>query len=194
MHIKVNDSMEPIQTERLLVRDFNENDWQSVHDYASDPEVVRYMEWGPNTEEETKNFIQRTIPSQKEQPRQKYTLAIILRDDTELIGSGGIKVSNPNNLEAEVGYCLNRQFWGRGYATEVGKALLRFGFEKLNLHRIFATSDPENKASVHVLENIGMNREGRLREHKWIKGTWCDSYLYAILDREWTTMRMGDSE
>lgn len=173
-----------IRTKRLILRDFNETDWQAVHGYASDPEVVRYMDWGPNTEEETKVFIRRSISHQKEKPRRNYTLAIILKAEDRLIGSCGLHVANPDNREGWLGYCLNRHFWGQGYATETAKALLRFGFQQLGLHRIYATCDPANIASVHVLEKIGMQREGHLREHKWAKGRWRDSLLYAILDSE----------
>jgi RimJ/RimL family protein N-acetyltransferase len=60
--------MEIFQTKRLILREFKEADWKPVHSYASDPEVVRYVDWGPNTVEETQNFIQRAITTQKEQP------------------------------------------------------------------------------------------------------------------------------
>jgi RimJ/RimL family protein N-acetyltransferase len=177
--------MEVTRTKRLILRDFEEADWEAVHSYGSDLEVVRYMDWGPNTEEDTQKFIQRAIASQKEQPRRIYTLAIVLKPKNKLIGGCGIYVSNPENREGWIGYCLNRNFWGQGYATETAKALLKFGFGQLNLHRIFATCDPANIASAHVLEKIGMQREGHFREHKWAKGKWRGSLLYAILDYEW---------
>lgn len=177
--------MKAIQTERLELRDFSETDWKAVHAYASDLEVVRFMDWGPNTEEESRNFIQRTITHQKEHPRTNYSLAIIHKADDKLIGGCGIYVTNPENREGYIGYCLNRNFWRRGFATETAKALLKFGFEQLNLHRIFATCDPANVASKHVLEKIGMRLEGHFREHKWAKEKWRDSLFYAILDHEW---------
>jgi ribosomal-protein-alanine N-acetyltransferase len=180
------ESMQAIQTERLTLREFREEDWKSAHDYASDPQVVRYMEWGPNTEEESKNFIQRALANQNEQPRKNFTLAIILKATNKLIGGCGIYVSNPANQEGYIGYVLNRKFWRQGYATEAAQALLKFGFNQLKLHRIFATCDPENIASAHVMEKIGMQQEGHIREHKWAKGKWRDSLLYAILDHEWT--------
>ena len=183
--------MEVTRTERLLLRDLMEADWHSVHWYASDPEVVRYMNWGPNTEEETKGFIQRALAGQKEKPRRNYTVAIVLRDENKLIGGCSICVSNPDNREGWIGYCLNRYFWGKGYATETANGLVDFGFDKLSLHRIFATCDPANTASAHVLEKIGMEREGRLREHTWARGKWRDSLLYAILDHERVHVRSG---
>jgi RimJ/RimL family protein N-acetyltransferase len=177
--------MDIIRAERLVLRDFEESDWKAVHSYGSDVEVVRYMDWGPNTEEDSKKFIQRALTSQKEQPRKTYTLAIILKPENKLIGGCGIYISDPENQEGWIGYCLNRDFWGQGYATETAISLVKFGFSQLNLHRIFATCDPANIASARVLEKTGMQCEGRFREHKWAKGKWRDSLLYAILDHEW---------
>ena len=177
--------MKAIETERLLLRDLVTGDRHAVHEYASDPEVVRFMDWGPNTKDETDEFIKRSISTQNEKPRRNFTLAIILKNTGELIGSCGIHVSNPENREGWLGYCLNRNFWGRGYATETARGLVKFGFAKLDLHRLFATCDPENSASAHVLEKSGMKREGHLREHKWSKGKWRNSYIYAILQQDW---------
>lgn len=177
--------MEVIGTERLVLRDFEEADWKLVHDYASDPEVVRYMPWGPNTVEDTKNFIRRAIAYPQEQPRRSYSLAVVLASQNVLIGGCGIYVSNPDEREGYIGYVFNRNYWRQGYATETAKALLTFGFNQLNLHRIFATCDPANTASARVLEKIGMQLEGHFREHKWVKGRWVDSLQYAILDHEW---------
>jgi len=184
------ESVEVIQTSRLLLRDLQESDWQAVHAYASDPEVVRYMEWGPNTEAETTNFIQQSIAGRNEEPRRNYTLAVVLKAENQLIGGCGIHVSAPDSREGWIGYCLNRRFWGQGYATETAKALLAFGFGHLNLHRIFATCDPGNIGSVRILEKIGMQRERHLRESKWAKGKWRDSLLYAILDYEWKRLEI----
>jgi len=176
--------MVTIKTQRILLRELKETDGKAVLEYASDPEVVRYMDWGPNSKEETEAFIQRSLDAQNERPRLHHTLAITLIVNQMLIGSCGINVSNPDNREGWIGYCLNKLFWNEGYATETVRALLDFGFGELNLHRIFATCDPANLASARVLEKAGMKREGHLREHKWAKGKWRDSYLYAIVHPE----------
>jgi ribosomal-protein-alanine N-acetyltransferase len=114
--------MKAIKTERLLLRDLVAGDQQAVHEYGSDPEVVRFMDWGPNTEDETIEFIKRSISAQNEKPRRSFTLAIMLKDIGRLIGSCGIEVSNPGNREGWLGYCLNRNYWGKGYATAVCRA------------------------------------------------------------------------
>lgn len=176
-------------TRRLMLRDFEKGDWKSVHDYASDPEVVRYVDFGPNSDEESRIFTQKALDQQNEKPRKNFTLAIVLRAQNALIGGCGIYVSNPDNREGYVGYVLNRNFWGQGYATKTAQALLEFGFDKLRLHRIFATCDAENVASAHVLQKIGMQQEDHFRENGLVKGRWRDSLLYAILDHEWANLR-----
>lgn len=183
-------SKENIYTRRLLLRDLRKSDLHAVHEYASVSEVVRYMDWGPSSLEESKAFIRRAMETGKEQPRRHYTLAVTLRRRPRLIGSCGITVSNPENREGWIGYCLNKCFWDRGYGTEVARALVDFGFKQLSLHRVFATCDPANAASSRVLEKAGMRREGHIRQHKWVKMQWRDSYLYAVLEEEWGRSRL----
>ena len=174
-----------LKTERLTLREFESSDWRAVHEYGADPEVVRYMQWGPNTEKETQDFVRRAMVHQREQPRRHYGLAVVLQAEDRLIWGCGLTVSAPEYRGGWIGYCFNRSFWGHGYATEAARVLLWFGFNRLRLHRIFAACDPVNAASARVLEKVGMRREGHLVEHQCQKGRWRDSYLYAILEREW---------
>ncbi|SKC79277.1 GNAT family N-acetyltransferase [Maledivibacter halophilus] len=174
-----------IETSRLFIRDFVKEDWESVHTYASREDVVRFMEWGPNSKEETKNFISRAIDFQQQNLRVNYDLAVILKETGELIGGGAINICNRKHKEGFIGYCFNPMYWRKGYGTETAEGLLNFGFNKLNLHRIYATCDINNIGSAKVLENIGMKREGHLRQNKWIRDRWRDSYLYSILEGEY---------
>jgi len=174
-----------LATEPLLLRDFIEDDWQAVHEYAVDPEVVRFMDWGPNTEQQTKDFIARTIGHRQEEPRRAFELAVVLKDSNRLIGGCGLRISRPEHHCGDIGYIFNRQFWGHGYATEASRAIVRFGFEQCGLHRIFATCDAQNAGSAHVLEKLGMRREGHFLHDKWQREQWRDSFLYAILVDEW---------
>lgn len=169
------------QTKRLLLRDIERTDWQQISEYACDPDVFRHMLWGPHTIDETKSFIARAIAHQSDEPRLDYIFAIIELQKGKLIGNCWIHITSLTHKEGRIGYCLNKTFWGKGYGTEVAKALVEFGFSKLCLHRVFATCDPENTASAHVLEKVGMKYEGHLKQHKWTKGRWRDSLLYAIL-------------
>jgi len=177
-----------LRTDRLLLRAFAEDDWRAVHEYACDPEVVRYMPWGPNTEEQTREFNRLRLQAQEAPDGSEHCFAVVLRAEGRLIGGCNITLSdNPDNREAWIGYCLNRRYWGQGYGTEVARALIAFGFGSLGLHRIFATCDPRNIGSWRVMEKVGMQREGRLRGHKWQRGQWRDSFLYGTLEDEWQT-------
>ncbi|MEN8173053.1 MAG: GNAT family protein [Chloroflexota bacterium] len=174
-----------LKTNRLILREYSRSDIESVHAYAKDPEVVSFMTWGPNTIDQTQSFIELTIAQQGELPRLHYHFAVVQADTKIIIGGCGIHFQSDNLQIAYIGYTFNRYFWGHGFASESAKCLLQFGFEEHNANRIWATCDPENTASARVLEKVGMQREGRLREHKWHKGAWRDSYLYAILAHEW---------
>src|SRR5690349_7078806 len=89
----------PIQTERLVLRDFVEQDWRAVHRYASDPQVVRYMDWGPNAEAETHRYIDQVIASQQASPRYAFDLAVTLKVDGRLIGGCGFHAADPHSYE-----------------------------------------------------------------------------------------------
>jgi len=156
-----------------------------VHEYASDPEVVKYMPFGPNTEEETREFISRNLKNQQERPRTEYGLGIILKDEDRLIGACGIH--GVTEIQASIGYILARKHWGHGYATEAARALVDHAFSELGVHRVYASCDPRNHASIRVLEKVGMSLEGRLRENMIIHGEYRDSLIFGILVDEWRT-------
>jgi [ribosomal protein S5]-alanine N-acetyltransferase len=174
----------PIKTKRFLLRDFQAEDWTAVHMYAADPDVVQYMDWGPNSEDETKKFIDLAIKSSQFKPRMDFELAIIDSDTNELIGGAGIHIANAQHRAGWMGYCLNKKYWGKGFATEAATALLSFGFTQLGLHRIYAAVFPGNTASANVLKKIGMCHEGRFRDHRFVRGAWRDSDLHAILESD----------
>jgi RimJ/RimL family protein N-acetyltransferase len=174
-----------ITTERLVLREFVEGDWPVVLAYQTDPRYLRFYGWTGRTAYDVRDFVQMFIDQQQEQPRRKHQLAITLKPNRQLIGNVGIRRKNADDWEADIGYELAPEHWGRGYATEAARAILAFGFDDLKLHRVWAWCIAENTASVRVLEKIGMRLEGRLRENEWIKNRWYDSLVYAILDREW---------
>ncbi len=176
-----------LTTPRLLLREFRESDWQAVLEYQRDPLYLRYNPWTHRTEADARNSVRMFIAWQAEQPRTKFQFAIILKEQARLIGNCGIRMRGLDAHEADIGYELDSRYWGQGYATEAARALLAFGFGELRLHRIWAYCIAENVASARVLQKIGMQREGRLREKEWMKSRWWDTLVYAILDHEWQT-------
>jgi ribosomal-protein-alanine N-acetyltransferase len=180
-----------LETSRLALRELRVDDARAVNAYASDPEVVRYLDWGPSTLEDTERFLATARAARDAVPRTAYHLAVVLRSTGRLIGGCRIEVRRPADRGGDIGYAFDRYAWGRGYATEATRALLEFGFDSLELHRIWATCDVRNRASARVLEKLGMRREGHLRQTTRPKGEWRDSYLYAILDPEWREQSSG---
>ena len=175
-----------IETERLVLREFLRDDWEKVHEYAVDPEVYHYMPWGPNSKDETSDFVERAITSRRRNPRLHFELAITLRGTGRLIGGGGIRAVDEGFRSADMGYCLRRDAWGVGFATETAAGLIGFGFEQLRVHRIWATCDTRNVRSAHVLEKVGMELEGTMRDDTWLRGQWRSSRLYSVLESEWS--------
>jgi RimJ/RimL family protein N-acetyltransferase len=175
-----------LQTERLILRPFTQDDFAAVHSYASCADNVSYMVWGPNTEEQTHGFIHMAISKAGETPCTNYQYAAVRKETDELIGACNLALFGD---EAEIGWILHRDFWKQGFGTEMGKAMLRFGFDELNLRRIVAHCDAENYGSYRIMEKIGMRREGlfiegrpanKLSDHKY-----SDELSYAILKSEW---------
>jgi [ribosomal protein S5]-alanine N-acetyltransferase len=174
-----------INTGRLILRDFEAADWPAVHKYAMDAEVVRFQQWGPNSEAETREFINQVIAQRQAVPRLHYELAITLASSARLIGGCGIHITHLLNREGDLRCFLNSAYWNQGFAIETTRALLKFGFQSLKLHRLFATCAPANTYSERVLISAGMIKEGYIREHKLVKGHWRDSFLYSILEQEY---------
>jgi RimJ/RimL family protein N-acetyltransferase len=178
--------MHSLETNALILRKFAESDFAAVQSYSNCKENLIYMPWGPNSDEETRAFIRRTIQEDEENPIKDHTYAVTLKDSGKLIGGCDMHV---NSGEASLGWVLHRDYWKRGYGTELGKALLKYGFEELNLHRITARCDVENYGSFRVMEKIGMRREGLFIEgrpaHKMSDRQYSDELYYAIVKDEW---------
>jgi RimJ/RimL family protein N-acetyltransferase len=176
----------PLTTERLVLREFTDRDEAAVHAYAGDPEVTRYTPWGPNTPEETREFLRRAAVDQTAVPRMDFGLAITLADGPdEALGAVGLHIRDEARETAEIGYCLRRDMWGRGLVAEAAQAVVDAGFRQLRLHRIWASCDARNAGSWRVMERIGLRREARLIQDRRIKGEWRDTLIYAILAEAW---------
>jgi ribosomal-protein-alanine N-acetyltransferase len=179
------DKLTKLVTDRLLLREFVEDDWRAVLAYQSEAQYLKYSPWTHRTAEEVQDFVRGFIDWQGERPRTKYQLAITLRVEGRLIGNCGIRIETADSRQANIGYEIAPGYWGEGYATEAARAMVAFGFGELRLHRIWARCVAENVASYRVLEKVGMRREGRLREQECMKGQWRDTLVYGILDHEW---------
>ncbi len=174
-----------LATERLILREFRESDCPDVLAYQSDPLYLRYTEWTERTLESVRNFVRVFIDQQQEQPRTKYQLAIILKSTRQLIGNCGLRMESPDAREADIGCELSPKRWGQGYAAEAVRVIIAFGFTELHLHRIWARCIADNIGAVRVLQKVGMQQEGRLRDKEYFRRRWWDSLIFSILEDEW---------
>jgi [ribosomal protein S5]-alanine N-acetyltransferase len=173
--------IDTIETQRLRLRSFQRNDWPAVYDYTSDPAVMVYIPEGPFTPAQAQAFVADNMGA------HARAVAVLCKTANRLIGH---LVFHPwfAPQTYEIGWVFHRASHGQGYATEAAVALLHYGFSVLHLHRIIATSQPENVASWRVMEKLGMRREAHFR--KCIRrpdNQWWDEYVYALLAEEWCT-------
>lgn len=174
--------------QRVALREFEARDEEPLHAIASDPEVTRFTDWGPNAPADTRAFLA-TAMAQAESPgfRVAYHLAADDKETGGLVGSVGLDVDSQTHARAEVGFVFGRAHWGHGYAGDALRVLLDFAFGELGMHRVAATCHPDNEACGHVLERAGMRLEGRLRDHMLVRGQWRDSLVYARLATDFPT-------
>lgn len=112
-------------------------------------------------------------------------VAIESISDKAFVGWCTFNEWNPNFRSASLGYCLHQAAWGRGYATEAARALLQWAFDTLEVNRIQSEADSRNVASARVLEKLGFELEGTLREDCIVNGDVSDSWVYGLLRRDW---------
>ena len=178
-----------LETTRLRLRHFTDTDLQAFMSYRNDPEVARYQSWEGISEPEANAFIQEQKKVQPGVPGQGFQIAIELKETNVLIGDCYFTINELDHRQAEIGFTLSREYQGYGFATEAVSYFLNYAFLTFDLHRIIATTDCENAASVALLERLGMRREGHFLQNVWFKGKWGDEYLYAVLKEEWLRKR-----
>ncbi|TYS64882.1 GNAT family N-acetyltransferase [Bacillus infantis] len=166
-----------IETERLIIRDFQEEDWREVYTYTSDAQVMEYMPEGVFNQEAAMKFVRENMIEARNYP-------VIVKENSQLAGH---IVFHPyfGTHTYEIGWVMNPHFQNRGLASEAASAVLKHGFEQKNLHRIIATCQPENIASYKVMGRIGLRREGFFKKCIPHGEGWRDEYYYAILGEEW---------
>ncbi|HHX59193.1 MAG TPA: GNAT family N-acetyltransferase [Epulopiscium sp.] len=173
--------MKTIYTERLIIRNFTENDGEDLYEYLGDEEVVRYEPYKPFSLQQSKTEAIRRAGD-------KNFLAVALRNG-KLIGN--LYFAKGDFETWEIGYVFNRDYWNQGYAVESANELINYIFEKENAWRIMAMCDPMNKSSWKLLERLGFRREGHLLKNVYFfkdeygKPIWKDTYEYGILKEEY---------
>lgn len=177
-----------LTTDRLLLRPLGEADEPALFALFSHPQVMRYWSspaWTSPAQAHQLVAFDHAAMARGEHLR----LGLELRQGRALVGTCTLFNGHAASRRAELGYSLAPAHWGRGLMHEALGALLRHGFETLQLHRVEADVDPRNHASARVLERLGFVREGLARERWIVAGELSDSALYGLLHRDWAALR-----
>ncbi|MES2614924.1 MAG: GNAT family protein [Bdellovibrionota bacterium] len=175
-----------LETKRLLLRPFCDDDCHDLHGWASSINVTRQVNWDRHRNlDETREFIR--IIKELSERNSLIFMAVELKSTKQAIGSVGIfQRSDLSRYTLELGYCLGEQWWGSGYILEASLAIVDYGFLTMHyLERVEANCVVENHASRRIMEKIGMQREGVLRNFFEKDGKMHNSYMYSVLRQEW---------
>jgi len=177
-----------LETERFLLRPLTPDDAATVAQLAGSREIAHTTISIPHpcSEEQARAWI--AAHSGHSAAGNEMVFGVVLKEDAHLIGTVGLRDVNLEHSQAELGFWIGVPFWGRGYATEAARHVIRYAFEQMKLNRVYAHHMVRNPASGQVLEKLGMLREGLLRQRvrKW--GVFEDVVLMAILHEDWTQM------
>ncbi|HEY6978063.1 MAG TPA: GNAT family protein [Chitinophagaceae bacterium] len=171
-------------TKRLKLRRIQLSDVPSLLKYVNNKKISDQILNIPFPYQEEDAIYRLNFIIQGFQNKDRYVFAITLKDENELIGEIGLHIEKDNN-NAQFGYWVAEPFWGKGIATEATAAILKFGFEKLNLHKIYATHYPGNKASGKVMLNNKMIKEAELKDHYKINNRYRSVIQYRLTKQEY---------
>ncbi len=180
----------PITTPRLALREFVRSDFDAIHAFSADPRVTKFLFFGPRDEDGTADYLDGLLASQQEVPRMRFELAVEESATRRVIGACDISFIERNVVD--LGYMLGIADWGKGYATEISLALVDAAFFNLRAERIISTVDVNNRASIRVLEKIGMRWEAVYRKHRRAKNRWWDCHLFVLPREVWELSRSRD--
>ena len=175
---KAPDNAVILETTRLILRPFAPGDFEAAQSWAGNPANTRYMAWGPNSEEQTREFLASAKPGRD--------FAVVLKESGSVIGSCGV-YPDSSGYFGNLGWILHMDYWQKGYGTELAGELIRYGFEDLKLQRLQAPCAAVNYGSYRVMERNGMRREALHVKAFWarVDKEWIDEAWYAILAEEY---------
>ncbi len=170
-----------LETERLILRRYSLQDAPAMYaNWASDPEVTRFLTWPPHASVEVSLQVLRQWEKSYESA-DTYHWALELKRTGEVIGDLAVMRVDESVAEAELGWCMGRRWWGKGLMPEAGRAVLGYLFRQAGFNRVCAKHDVENPKSGRVMQKLGMQREGMHRQAAINNRGLVDVVVYAIL-------------
>lgn len=174
-----------IETERLILRRFQYSDNEAMRKYWISDEKIQSMYSEPvyRTKEEVKELLDKYIGSYAKE--DYYRWAIISKESDECIGQIAYFLVDNKNHFAEIEYCIGSAFQCKGFATEATKAVIAYGFENMNLHKVQICTKTINIPSKRVIEKCGFTYEGTLRDYFFMDGNYVGRLYFSILKNEY---------
>ena len=173
-----------IETERLILRKMMVSDADDMYEYSCKSEVTKYLLWSPHPDRYyTIDYLK--FIGKRYKLGEFYDWAVIEKESGKMIGTCGFAKIDMQNRSAEIGYVLNPDFWGKGYATEMVGRVIDFGFRKVKLNRLECRYMVENVQSRRVMEKNGMTFEGVHRGYLYVKEKYRDIGFCAILREDY---------
>jgi len=174
-------------TKRLCIRPVRLDDKDALFKYRSDPDTFKYLSFVPIEISDVEIFIKNSAKNINVTGTW-FQLVILLKESNSLIGDIGLHFldSDPENKQVEIGYTLNSVFRNNGYAKEALTEIIDYLFQSLNKHRITASIDPTNEASIKLIEKLGFRKEAHFKKSLFFHGKWVDDLVYALLSEEWS--------
>jgi len=173
-----------LETKRLLLRDFRPDDLDASYATSNDPEYQRFYSDRETTRAFWDDIFDRILSGAAAPDRTKYQLAVCLKIG-ELIGTCAVRIEVPDHQQASFGCAIARAYWGKGFAYEASRHIVDLCFSSLPIHRIYAETISENVRARALAERLGMRLEGEFRHHKYFRGRWWNTVIYAILRDGW---------
>ncbi|WP_226658997.1 GNAT family N-acetyltransferase [Pseudalkalibacillus hwajinpoensis] len=168
-----------LETERLNLQPFNKEDASRIKELANNQELASILGLPhPYELEHAEEWI--AIQPEQIQKGLEYPLTIVAKKENEIIGTITMRIDKNNN-KGELGYWIGREYWGKGFATEAVKRMIEFGFNQLDLNKVWALAISRNKASTIVLEKAGLQKEGRLKQNRLLHNEYEDVDVYGLL-------------
>lgn len=184
--------MDSLETERLFLRNYTENDLDDYWEYVQMKNVGPRCGWEPYTDK------QKAFERLKVEIAKPHQFAIIIKDINKVVGSIELmnvkaeRYPNANIKEGakEIGYLLSEKYWGKGYMTEAIKCVMAFAFDTLKVPQIFISHAEANIGSGRVQDKAGFKKIGRIKNYRqWVDGTMTDSICRCMTKREWNNLQ-----
>ncbi len=183
-----------LKSSRLYYKKLDKEDFDFFYSLFSDKNVMKYAYLDAFESEEAARDVFDKILSEKKQRQERVEYVAALKDSHHIIGIVDYEVllKNPFGGIYEIGYFLSPDYWGKGYAAEMGDALINYVFENENVHKIAASCHAGNAHSESIMKKLGMHKEGVFRLTRYKDGEWVDEVRYSILKEEWVLRQQND--